>query len=497
MYTIPKETLTKVLSGFRTLKLTKAKLPVLQCLKLEVKGRRVCFTGNNLDEVLRCEIQSGKASLDSRPLPVPVSTLQEAVKAADKKTDIVIEPGRLRIQVGETQMARSFEEIETSEFPSSGGDRSDRDLVLQPAVIEAMGEARIAASDDPAKWVLQGVHLTGSTVVATNGRRLYVRTLERADRLSGLGEEGILFPNAPALNLFKPDRTARLQLIRDAGEKDAEPRYGRAILSQGAWSWSGKLIEGKYPNWRQVLPKEGSLVTRITFSEKDAGKLREVLPKLPESKDSHAPIDLRVEGNRVHISAGGGESANTVTVTGSKVAGPTVAIRFNRRFFGDALAQGFRQMGIRDELSPVLMEDKEQKRLHLWMPLAPPEPVRQSASGNRTHTEAPETESPKEAVAETGASSTEERKPEPMAERTTANGTTRKDPDNTRNGHGTDPAARAQEAVNRLRELLRELQGTVQQVNSALKENVRERRNLEKEHQSLRRNLKGLKSLEL
>ena len=505
MYSIPKETLKKVLSGFRTLRLAKTSLPVLRSLKFEVRQGSLRITGTNLDDALACHLHSVNPVAGAHPVLVPVDLLKDAVKAADSKTPVVIEPGNLTVTAGATPLTRSFEEIPLSEFPYTGDNTPpDRELELSANLVACLLEAKVYASEDPTRFVLNGIHLTQSTIVGTNGRRLCIKTLRGGDRLELPKEKGVILPTRAPLGLFKPERNARLEVFLPPKAKNAEAEFRHFSLSQGAWSWRSKLVDGKYPEWRQVVPKDETYGTRLEIAEEDAGKLAGLLTKLPGNGDKDAPVDLVLENREAFLSAYDGKTRNTVPLDKSTIDGSSTRVRFNRTFLHDALKQGFRRMRVKDELSAVLMEDDNKNRLTLWMPLRMPHPERTPAE-SKPDTPAHSTpSSPQESTGNgNGAGSPspatiKERNQNGMA---TQSSNPRQPTVKRTNGSSpsvsADPLERLQQAVGDLKNLTRDLGDAVQEVNAAMKETSRERKALGKEYRTIREKIKSLKALEL
>ena len=144
-------------------------------------------------------------------------------------------------------------------LPESGS------LVPVPAGVlkKGLDSVRGVASTDPTRYVLNGVHFAigqgraagGVELVATDGRRMsaYVAP-EVAAAVIGTERPGLTVPSAAVESL--------LGMLAEV-EDDGEIRLGfsadgyLSAVAPGERCLVAKLIEGNYPQWRNVVPVDG------------------------------------------------------------------------------------------------------------------------------------------------------------------------------------------------------------------------------------------------
>jgi DNA polymerase-3 subunit beta len=358
--------------------------------------------------------------------------------------------------------------------------------VTPPGFIRTLIEAQSAASDDATRYILNSVYVTSSHVVATNGRQLYASnslTLK-------LPDSGIILPTTDVLKVFAPDAQAEL-LIRS--EKDG---VKTAALHQAPWLWVTKVIEGNYPNWQQVVPKE-DFPTVLTFSPEDAGRVLRVLPKLPGHQEKDAPVCLKVVDQLATLVAGKPDAPVKLDLPAVTVTGPAISAKFNREFLVSALGNGFRQLQLRDDRSCLIMRDGS--RTHLWMPLRNEPPAE------------PKAVSPATPASATPAEDTTNTNPPPMKEATPAG--TAPAPVNrvaavqatapvNRIGDATTTATpapssldQAFEQLQQAREDLRTVSIKLGQTLATLKDAARDHKVLEREYEGLKKNIRSLREI--
>ena len=184
-----------------------------------------------------------------------------------------------------------------------------------------------AASTDANRPLLNGVLLSFKggklSVVATDSRRL------------ALVEHEVEFPADAGIDLIVPLKTVD-ELVRTLG--DTGPLKILATPKQIAFEFEGmlivsKLVEGVYPNFRQVIPQ--STGDRVSMERETL--LTAVRRTSQLVIDTVSGVKLTFTKNRLEILATApeiGEARETMDV---KYNGPDIAISFNPAFMMDPL----------------------------------------------------------------------------------------------------------------------------------------------------------------
>jgi len=452
MITLPLELAREIAAGLRCFKLNKSSLPVLRCLRVAIGAGRFVIHATTLDEWL--VHSSPTPCADSADFLIPAEHFLEAAKSADPKSEITFSPAKSGWEIGHhvagQLMVHPVSGIAVSEFPeipvfpASG-------QPLPAGFTRTLEEAMAAASTEDSRQILKSVFLTRSDVIATDGRQLFVSNSLALQLPSG----GIIVPSSGAIRVF--DAAAPAELLLEASDAPS-----RVALRQRAWTWASKVIEGNYPNWKQVVPRVETLSTQLVLSPGDAARLQRVMPRLPGASDKDSPVVLTIAPTGIELRA----SNIGVALMDSVSTGPAVTTSFNRRFLLQALSQGFRTLHVRDNATPVVM--REGPRTYLWMPVRmPAEAGVPTASSKSEPVKAPDRPAPTEPV--------RPMQPEPPRE--------------------DDPGAL--ESLQRAREILRELQAALTGASNAVRVLERERREVERDLDALKRNLRALKSVEV
>ncbi len=491
MITFSQKYLRQALGGLRVLKVSKQTITPLNCVLVRGARDTVVFEATTLDEHLRFEGR-GETDISATQL-VPYDLLHDALKSADPDSVLTLEPDALNYVTGGAKLSVPLPEHNVADFPPTPLIEGDP-IPLPAGVIGSMAEAQGCASTDASRYILNAVLLSPHDVVATDGRQLYRRNgLELA-----LPKEGVMFPLSGVPGVLQPDHPAELWV----GDLRKSPK---AAITQGPWKWTTKLVDGNYPNFKQVLPRIEDYGTVIRIAEADATRLLSVLPRLPGYKESSSPVRLSITDNGAELSPPARLPQVKVALDRSEITGPRpVRIQFNAGFFLGALKRGFRELHLRDDVSPAFMKDES--RINLWMPIrldggpvpsapapveASPAPAQPEASPvpvqSSTNDTQPQPETTMVAMKSTPA-------PEPVPAAPTA--------------EGPAPAARIVtpepvseisplDTLQRAKDLLRDVQAALTEASNAIRDLAREKRAVERDLESLKRNIRVLRAVEV
>jgi DNA polymerase-3 subunit beta len=229
---------------------------------------------------------------------------------------------------------------------------------LPAAVLSTMIERTIyAASTDETRYNLNGVFFelledgTRLRMVATDGHRLAVTERTLGAEAAGIAS-GVILPRK-ALAEIK-----RLVDEEDADEIELGFEGASALARKGDVTLVVRLVEGEFPNYRQVLPK----ATRhrvVMASDEFAHAVRRVsLVSIERSK----AIRLELTAGHVRLSSTNPDIGEAQEDFDVDYQGDGLAIGFNARYLLDSLAAFHSkevELCLEDELAPVILRPTE------------------------------------------------------------------------------------------------------------------------------------------
>ena len=333
--------LKPALTGLAKVVSSKASLPCLKCVRVDATPESVTLMGTDLDVYARVTLNGAKWDAFESFL-LPLDHLQAVVKRFDSRTILNIEPNRVFCDLGTGRVSEPIESVPVEEFPVEPAFDA-KPLAMPESFSRSLCEAMGCSSTDATRYILNGALLdvngpqdAGHYIVGTDGRHLF-----SANSFTIPLPESVTIPNHKLLT-WRGLSDVPWAL---AGQKNNQ--FVR--FTAGDWTLTMKVIEGTYPNWRQVVPHFRDWKTTVTLPEEH--EFAKLVTGLPGGDLADGPVDLVIAGNGVAIRDTSGQS--TVALEGAKATGPAVTIRLNREYLIKAFAYGLTTIGLIDAMSPM------------------------------------------------------------------------------------------------------------------------------------------------
>jgi DNA polymerase-3 subunit beta len=351
--TISKEQIINGLQAVQNVVSTRTTLPILSNVLLRAGENRLELTATDLDVTVSCAVEAKVKKQGATTVPVKklFGIVRELSNAEiDLETD--------EKNVTSISSGSSFYKINglsADEFPPIQSPKDDKKVVMPQETIRGMmRKTSFAISSDESRYVLNGIYLSLKdhklTMVATDGRRLAL--VDEEANISEQGQGEFIVP-AKAVNELN-------RLLAEKGE--IELRYAENQASFTLKNEKGsstliitKLIEGSYPNYRQVIPaetKERVSLVRDEFLH----ALRRAEIMTSEKSNS---VKLSFSKNKLEITANSPEVGEAKESLAVNYKGPDMAIAFNPKYMIDplnALADDEVFLELIDELSPGVLK---------------------------------------------------------------------------------------------------------------------------------------------
>jgi DNA polymerase III subunit beta len=250
-------------------------------------------------------------------------------------------------------------------LPEPGGEN----IVEVPAkaFVETINRVARSASRDETRPILTGILVSATgdelRMVATDSYRLSVKETRLEAPLVG-GFEA----NVPARALQELARIAQGAAGTESDSLTVSVRSNQIVFELGGDVLSSRLIDGQFPNYRQLLPE--TYEHELTLG---SGELTEVVRRISLMAQKNAPLRLAFRQGELTVSAQTpdvGEASETMPVP---FAGEAFEIGFNPEFLRDGLesaADGDLVLKLISPLRPGLIESADGSGfLYLIMPI--------------------------------------------------------------------------------------------------------------------------------
>jgi DNA polymerase-3 subunit beta len=351
--TIAKEQILTGLQAVQNVVSTRTTLPILSNVLVRAEGGRVEFTATDLDVTVSCSVEATVKKGGATTIPVKKLfgivrelSVQEIEIETDEKNVTSIRAGSSFFKI---------RGLAAEEFPPLPKFKEDKRVSIPQAKFRAMlRKTAFAISTDESRYVLNGIFLSLKdhkiTMVATDGRRLALVDEEADIQEKSQGE--FIIP-AKAVN----ELTRSLQ---ETGDVEVNFSDNQAAFTLKSEKGAGvliisKLIEGNYPNYRQVIPAE--------TKERIALPREEFLHALRRAElmtsDKQNSVKMAFAKNSLAITANSpdvGEARETMAIN---YKGKDLAVAFNPAYVIEplnALAEDEVFFELIDELSPGVIK---------------------------------------------------------------------------------------------------------------------------------------------
>jgi len=350
--TISKDQIIAGLQAVQNVVSTRTTLPILSNVLLRAEDNHLEITATDLDVTVACKVEAKVNTPGATTLPV--RKLFGIVR--ELNGDIEIETDEKNI--ASIRSGSSYFKIHglgPDEFPPLPKFKDDKKVTVSQETIRAMlKKTSFAVSTDESRYVLNGIFISlkdgKMTFVATDGRRLALvdEEVEVAEKSSG----EFIVP-AKAVNELT-------RLLQDKGTveiKFGENQASFALQNENSFSvlLITKLIEGNYPNYRQVIPGEAK--ERISLPREEFQQaLRRAEIMTSEKANS---VKLAFGKNTLTITANSPEVGEARETMAINYKGKEMAIAFNPRYLIDpltALTEDEVFIELIDELSPGVVK---------------------------------------------------------------------------------------------------------------------------------------------
>jgi len=302
-------------------------LPILDNFLFEVSENQLKISASDLETTMSAVVtiesdSSGSIAISARLLLDTLKTFPDQPLTFKTEGDSIIE---ISSDQGKYDMAY----FGGDEFPKSVSLPSPSKTIIPSNILAtAISKTIFAAGNDDLRPVMSGVFFQFSsqnlTFVATDAHKLvkYTRTDVTADKTAEF-----IMPKKP-LNLLKGVLSGEEDVTIEYNDANAKFTFENFVLIC-------RLIDGKYPNYEAVIPKENPnklTVDRASFQN----SVRRV--SIFSSKTTHQ-IRLKMAGTELNISAEDIDFSNKADERlNCDYQGDDMQIGFNSRFLSEMLS---------------------------------------------------------------------------------------------------------------------------------------------------------------
>lgn len=307
---------------------SKPPMTVLNNVLIKAEGNSVVLATTNIDLGIRCSIKADVE--EAGDITLPVKKLSQIVNAVPSQEISVESTDGQNAKIKSGRADFKLPGLRASEFPAlpSFVDKHSYDLGPQE-LASMLKSVSYAQSTDENRYILNSVYFNFSdsklTLVATDGKRLAL--VARDMNVAPEDEGSIILPAktvAEVEKLLSQGKSVKIsfndrQVAFDIAVNDEVAEKGLV----GNIYLVSKIVEGMYPNYKQVIPKEAehrikldrelmletvSRVAIVASDKQNAVRLKmtknclEVSGQSADYGESREPLDIEYDGPEIKIS---------------------------------------------------------------------------------------------------------------------------------------------------------------------------------------------------
>lgn len=347
---IPVSGLQSLINAVKGAAPKKATMPILSSFLLVAEeGGRVTVIATDLDISIRaigtCDV------LKPGSVCLPAQKMAEIARALPGPTVEILLLDNRHVQVTAARTKFKVGGFDASEFPKTPETKGGT-LKVDPALLrEMLDRVLYSVSADESRYILQGVYCLAKgdvmTMASTDGHRMATCSREIAGVAQALKTPVIL----PSKGLNELRRIADPKV----DEGDVAMTFGESRVSaeRGNVVLTVRLIGGKYPDFEQVIPKDGS--RRVKLSSE---VLSDGLARMGVIVGHSNSVRVDITKDQVRLTSTNPDAGEATEEIPVEYAGDDLKIGFNASYLKEAvesLGSNEVEIVLSDELSPGLL----------------------------------------------------------------------------------------------------------------------------------------------
>ena len=364
-------TLIKALAHIQSVAEKRNTIPILANVRIEVANGKLTLTATDMEIAVVEEVAA--SAVRDGAITAPAATLYEIVRklpdSAELEFEATGEAGQLKLRAG--RYSTSLVTLPVEDFPSmTAGQLPYRFRISSLALRGLIDRTRFAISTEETRYYLNGIYLhcaegaVGRVLraVATDGHRL-ARVEEPAPEGAD-GMPGVIIPRKTIAELRK-------LLDEDGGEIEIGLSDTRIQFKSGSVTLTSKLIDGTFPEYERVIPRDNNKVMRV--GKKDFADA--VARVAAISSERSRPVKMSLATDLLTLSAASpeqGTASEELDADRVKYSSDPLEIGFQARYLNDITDQieTSVEFHFSDGAAPTIVRDADNSNaLYVLMPM--------------------------------------------------------------------------------------------------------------------------------
>ncbi len=365
--TIERSAFLKALTHVQSVVERRNTIPILSNVLVQAGEGEVRLTATDLDIEI---IESTPADVaKAGATTVPAHMLHDIVRKLPDGAQLEIEQGpdsgRVSVFAGRSRFA--LQALPPDDFPDlNAGDLPHRFSLPASDLKGLIEKTRFAISTEETRYYLNGIYLHDVTAqkllraVATDGHRLAQAQVARPKGAEGI--PGIIVPRKTVLELVR--------LIEGVdGEIEVALSASKIRFSWGAVVLTSKLIDGTFPDYDRVIPRNNDKVLEV-----DTAIFASAVDRVSTiSSEKGRAVKLNISSGKLVLSVNNPDSGSAEEEIAATYDSEPLDIGFNSKYLLDIASQiknDQAKFQLADAGSPTIIRDPgDDQALYVLMPM--------------------------------------------------------------------------------------------------------------------------------
>ncbi|GGI91571.1 DNA polymerase III subunit beta [Shewanella gelidii] len=338
-------------------------LPILANVLVEVSGHSLKLTGTDLEVELvgQAELQG---DVEEGRTTVPAKKLLDIVKSLPDQVELKIEHQENRWLLRSGRSRFTLATLPAEEYPNVEAFQADINFTLKQGTLKSLIDAtQFSMANQDVRYYLNGLLLETEgnilRTIATDGHRLALshRMIE-----ASLPEKQVIVPRKGVMELVRLIEDEEQEISIAIGDNAIRATTPTAVFTS-------KLVDGRFPDYRRVLPKGGD---KIVIASR--GQLKQALMRASIlSNEKFRGVRIQLEQNLLKITANNPEQEEAEEIIDVEYENQELEMGFNVSYLLDVL-NSLRSDDVRitliDGNSSALIENHvEEDSMYVVMPM--------------------------------------------------------------------------------------------------------------------------------
>jgi DNA polymerase-3 subunit beta len=323
---VEKSSIQKAVQSVQSVISSKSTLPILSNILVEASKNSLKFVATDLDVGISCNINANV--LEEGATTIPAKKFSDIIKELPENTVLLTAKKNNNVLIECEKCYFKVMGLPKEEFPKLPDFQNKEMLSIKQEDLKNMlNITEFAISHDETRYVLNGILFVikpnSLALVATDGRRLAL--VEKQMNIQSGFERRMIVPTKTIRELSRT--------LKDTGEVKIVFSENQVLFEVEDAMIISRLIEGEFPNYEQVIPKENK--DKVTIDKQSllsAAKRASLLT----NQDSQA-IKIDLLKDKMIISKNTPDVGEVKEELTAEYKGPDITIGFNPTYLIDVL----------------------------------------------------------------------------------------------------------------------------------------------------------------